>query len=124
MAKTGRPKKEISQSQFESLCGLQCTREEICNFFGVSEPTLETWCKATYGTTFLPVFEEKRAGGKISLRRMQWRLAERNANMAIFLGKNYLNQRDAMSVGVTVSTDDDPITKALKESGIISNGTE
>lgn len=119
MAKMGRPHKEISQSQFESLCGLQCTREEICQFFGVSEPTLESWCKRTYGQTFLPVFEEKKAGGKISLRRMQWRLAERNAAMAIFLGKNVLGQRDAMSVGVNLSTDDDPITKALKESGIV-----
>lgn len=123
MAKTGRPKKEISQSQFENLCALQCTHEEICQFFGVSEPTLQGWCKRTYGKTFFQVFEEKRAGGKISLRRMQWRLAERNSAMAIFLGKNILGQRDAMSVGVNLSTDDDPITKALKESGIV-DGSE
>ena len=28
----GRPKKEIDQRQFENLCGLQCTQEEICGF--------------------------------------------------------------------------------------------
>lgn len=28
-----RPRKEIDQNQFENLCGLQCTLEEICSFF-------------------------------------------------------------------------------------------
>ena len=39
--------------------------------------------------------------GKISLRRKQWQLAEKSASMAIWLGKQYLNQRD--NVDVTVS---------------------
>ena len=30
-----RPLKEISQKDFEKLCGLQCTKEEICGFFDV-----------------------------------------------------------------------------------------
>ena len=34
---------------------------------------------------------------------MQWRLAEKNATMAIFLGKQYLNQRDNVDVNVTNS---------------------
>lgn len=94
MAKTGRPRKEIDQKQFENLCGLQCTIYEICDAFEVSEKTLESWCKRVYGDTFSKVFEQKRGRGKISLRRMQWRLAEKNATMAIFLGKQYLNQKD------------------------------
>lgn len=28
----GRPRKEIDQKQFESLCALQCTKVEICAF--------------------------------------------------------------------------------------------
>lgn len=43
---------------------------------------------------FSEVFKQKRGVGKISLRRSQWRLAEKNANMAIFLGKQYLGQKD------------------------------
>lgn len=101
MAKTGRPRKEIDQKQFESLCGLQCTIYEICDAFEVSEKTLESWCKRVYGDTFSKVFEQKRGRGKISLRRMQWRLAEKNATMAIFLGKQYLGQRDNVDVNVT-----------------------
>ena len=90
----GRPKKEIDKSQFEKLCGLQCTAEEICNFFEVSDKTLYRWVKKTYGENFSAIFQQKRSRGKISLRRTQFRLAESNASMAIFLGKNYLGQSD------------------------------
>ena len=34
---------------------------------------------------------------------MQWRLAEKNATIAIFLGKQYLGQRDNVDVNVTNS---------------------
>ena len=89
-----RPRKEIDQKQFENLCGLQCTLEEICGWFGVTDKTLNSWCKRTYSESFSEVFRQKRSTGKISLRRSQWKLAEKNANMAIFLGKQYLGQKD------------------------------
>lgn len=95
-----RPKKEIDQKQFENLCGLQCTLEEICGWFDVCSDTLETWCKRTYKKSFSEVFAQKRGAGKISLRRSQWRLAEKNATMAIFLGKQFLGQRDNMDITV------------------------
>lgn len=94
MAKTGRPRKEIDQKQFENLCGLQCTEEEICGWFDVTDKTLNNWCRRVYGVNFSEVFKQKRANGKISLRRSQFKLAENNANMAIWLGKQYLNQKD------------------------------
>lgn len=84
----------IDKKQFENLCGLQCTLFEICDFFDVEDDTLNSWCKKTYGTTFSEVFKKKRGKGQISLRRMQWKLAEKNATMAIFLGKQYLGQKD------------------------------
>ena len=93
--KAGRPRKEIDKRDFEKLCMLQCTRAEICAWFNVSEPTLIDWCKRTYdGKDFFTVFNKKREGGKISLRRMQWQLAEKSPAMAIFLGKNLLGQTD------------------------------
>ena len=84
----------IDKKQFENLCGLQCTLLEICDFFDVEDDTLNSWCKKTYGTTFSEVFKLKRGKGQISLRRMQWKLAEKNPTMAIFLGKQYLGQKD------------------------------
>ncbi|MCI8688198.1 MAG: hypothetical protein HFF57_07790 [Lawsonibacter sp.] len=88
--------KEISQRDFEKLCGLQCTKKEVCCFFDVTDKTLERWCKRTYRMGFSEVFEQKRGAGKISLRRSQFDLATKNASMAIWLGKQYLGQRDAL----------------------------
>lgn len=110
-----RPRKEIDQKQFEQLCGLQCTKEEICGWFQLTDKTLENWCKRTYGAGFSDVFREKRGLGKISLRRAQWRLAEKSAAMAIWLGKQYLGQTDKTEVsGEIKTTVDDPITRALR----------
>lgn len=85
---------ELDQEQFEKLCALQCTKEEICGFFKITDKTLENWCKRTYRAGFSEVFGQKRGVGKISLRRSQMKLAETNATMAIWLGKQYLGQRD------------------------------
>lgn len=94
MPKTGRPKKQINKKQFEELCAIQCTREEICAVLDITEKTLDKWCNETYGMSFSLVFNQKRQGGKASLRRNQWNLAKSNPTMAIWLGKQYLNQRD------------------------------
>ena len=109
-----RPKKEIDQKQFEGLCALQCTGEEICDWFGVSDRTLDAWCKRTYRASFSEVFRQKRGKGKISLRRHQMRLAEKNASMAIWLGKQYLGQTDKPEESVDMEDTD----AYLKEAGI------
>nr|DAU49166.1 MAG TPA: DNA-packaging protein small subunit [Caudoviricetes sp.] len=89
-----RPRKEIDQEEFENLCKIQCTKSEMCAFFDVTDKTLESWCKRTYRKGFSEVFVEKRGLGKISLRRTQFRMAEKNPTMAIWLGKQYLDQKD------------------------------
>lgn len=111
-----RPRKEIDQKQFENLCGLQCTLEEICGWFNITDKTLNSWCKKTYGLSFSEIFKQKRGTGKISLRRAQFRLAEKNANMAIWLGKQYLGQTDSSAVQINIDDMiEDPLTKSLKE---------
>lgn len=84
----------INQKQFENLCGLQCTEEEIASMFGVDVDTLVTWCKKTYGKTFSEIFKEKRQIGNISLRRRLWEQSEKNPATAIFLAKNRLGMKD------------------------------
>ena len=100
MAKGQKKQKQvnISRSLFENLCSIQCTKEEICAVLEVSEKTLNSWCNNVYGENFSLVFNEKREYGKSSLRRTQWKLAEKNPTMAIFLGKQYLGQRDNIEV--------------------------
>lgn len=92
--KMGRPRAEIKQAEFEELCKIQCTEVEIMAVLGVTDKTLTRWCRETYGKTFSETFKEKREGGKASLRRAQWRLAETNSTMGIWLGKQYLDQHD------------------------------
>lgn len=96
----GRPRAEIKQDEFEKLCGLQCTKEEIADWFNVSEDTIERWCKRTYKKSFAVIFSQKRSKGRISLRRSQFKLAEKSAAMAIFLGKNYLGQSDKQDINI------------------------
>ena len=94
----GRKKIEIDQKQFEGLCRIMCTLEEIAGWFQCSEDTIERWCKRTYGAKFADTYKKYSANGRISLRRAQFRLAEKNAAMAIFLGKQYLGQRDSFDI--------------------------
>ena len=96
--KTGRPEKVIDRKQFESLCALQCTLFEVCSFFDVTDKTLSKWCHKEYDMSFSEVFAIKRGAGQISLRRSQFKLAEKNAAMAIWLGKQYLEQKDVVEV--------------------------
>lgn len=98
MAKKGRPRKEIDKRQFENLCGLQCTLNEIASFFDCSIDTVERFCKREYGSTFADTFNKYAGVGKISLRRTQFKLAERSASMAIWLGKQVLGQEDRIAV--------------------------
>lgn len=89
-----RPKKELNQDDFEKLCALQCTMQEILFFFDISDKTLTNWCRQTYGLYFSEIFALKRQAGFISLRRKQFELADKSPAMAIFLGKQYLGQSD------------------------------
>ena len=82
--KMGRPKKNIDKEQFEKLCGMQCTLEEVCDWFDVQDDTLNRWCKTTYGRTFSEVFKQKRNMGRISLRRSGYELAKHNPAVHIF----------------------------------------
>jgi len=92
--KGGGQRKEIDYETFEKLCSIQCTEEEICEYLGVTVKTLNLRLKEQYGEGFSKVFKAKRKLGIASLRRTQFKLAEKNAAMAIFLGKNLLNQTD------------------------------
>lgn len=99
----GRPRIEIDKKTFEGLCEIQCTKVEIAGWFRCSDDTLERWCNRTYGKTFEEVFAVYRGNGRISLRRSQWRLAQKNAVMGIWLGKQYLGQKDETTVNQNIA---------------------
>lgn len=91
----GRPKKEIDYNTVEKLASIQCTQEEIANFLGLSVRTLQR------DEEFCRLYKKGQDNGKMSLRRYQFKLAEKNTSMAIFLGKQYLGQRDVIETDNT-----------------------
>lgn len=105
----GRPRANIDKTEFEKLCGLQCTEAEICAWFGVVDKTLVAWCRDTYkkengeGMTFEEIYQIKKSRGKIALRRTQMQLAQKSATMAIFLGKQILGQRDYNNIDINAN---------------------
>jgi len=94
----GRPLTQIDRRQFEALCQIFCTKKEIAAVFGIDEDTLNAWCKREYGVTFSVIYEQKSEAGKISLRRMMIKQAERSAAVAIFLAKNHLGMKDEQTL--------------------------
>ena len=109
----GRPRIEIDKEQFEKLCVIQCTLAEIASWFNCSEDTIERWCKREYKETFAETYKNYSGKGKISLRRFQFKLAEHNVSMAIFLGKQYLGQKDQQDI--QVSRNDDETIKEMND---------
>lgn len=92
----GRPRADIDKDQFRKLCEMQCTKQEICEWFKITDKTLDAFCRREYKASFSEVYAKNRANGKISLRRAQFQLATQRLNptMLIWLGRQYLGQTD------------------------------
>lgn len=100
-----RPRIEIDFKEVDKLCQLQCTAEEIAGFLNCSVDTLERRIKEEHGVGFADYFQQKRSGGKISLRRKQFQKAmEGNPTMLIWLGKQYLDQAEKQELEHSVSS--------------------
>lgn len=85
--KRGRPKIQLDVKMLEGLARIGCTDEEMATLLGVSSDTLVR--------NYAESIKRGRAEMKMSLRRVQIRLAEEgNATMAIWLGKQNLGQKD------------------------------
>lgn len=91
----GAPRKEIDFNEFEKLCSIMCTLEEVAGWFGVSEDTIEKRVKEHYGMNFTDARKIHGSKIKASLRRKQISMAlEGDRGMLIWLGKNLLGQKD------------------------------
>jgi hypothetical protein len=92
--KTGRPRKEVNFNLVDQLWKIQCTGEEIASVLDMDYDTLNARVKENFGIPFSDYFKRKSGAGKASLRRTQFELAKKSAAMCIWLGKQYLNQRE------------------------------
>lgn len=80
MVVTGQ--REFDRKQFESLCSMQCSVEELCGWFGCDEAALNAWCLDTYGEGFRSAFDRLAMMGRIVLRGEQVAAAKKNVSMA------------------------------------------
>ena len=87
-----RPKKyDIDPEKVEQLAGFGCSNTEIASFFGCDESLI----RKSYSENLI----KGRDKGKIRLRQLQWRAAERgNTSVLIWLGKQILGQTDKTEV--------------------------
>ena len=115
MAKRGRPTVNFDKKQFIDLVALGCNQEEICWFFRdetgkvANIDTLSRWCKREFGVTFQEYSKQNSLMAlKIQLRRNQFELSKHSTPMAIWLGKQYLGQREAQEISIA-KTDDDSL---------------
>jgi len=115
----GRPRIKFDLSELEKLCAMQCTRPEIASWFSCSLETIDKriaddktfyevdgvagdvgdgeWVGTSekINLTFHEIMQRGYARGKISMRRQQIKmLNEGNGTMAVWLGKQYLGQKD------------------------------
>ena len=88
------PEKVIDFNQVVYWAELQSTQEECAGSFRVSVETLNARLIEHIGMTYTELRKRVDGNAKMSLRRYQFKQAEKNATMAIWLGKNWLGQRD------------------------------
>lgn len=90
-----KPSIDLNEETLEDirrLARMHATHDEIAAWLEVAR---STWMKFKRDHPEAQhAFDDGMNQGKISLRRKQFKLAEKNAAMAIFLGKQYLGQRD------------------------------
>lgn len=82
------------------LAGIQCTYEEIASVCKISKRQFIEHVQRD--AELRGIIEDGWASGRMSVRRQQFKLlAEGNVTMAIWLGKQYLGQRDRVDNRVT-----------------------
>jgi hypothetical protein len=110
------PEKEINLEQVLYWTELQASAEEIAGAFRVSVDTLDRRLREAFGMGFAEL--KKRCVGlhKVTLRRYQFQQSEKNATMAIWLGKIWLGQRETI-VTETIVKEEDPVQIFIPDNG-------
>lgn len=105
-----RARKDLDEKQWKSvdkMCEIHCTGEEIASVLDMDYDTLNRNCKEQKGMAISEYIKQHQNEGKMSLRRAQWKSAEGgNVTMQIWLGKQWLGQRDQQEVTISERTDE------------------
>ena len=91
----GRPKAIIDWEVVTEHIKAQCSSTGIASMLGISVDTLYNRCKIDNNIDYTAFSEQKKAEGKELLRKKQFDVAmEGDKTMLVWLGKQYLEQKD------------------------------
>lgn len=96
----GRPPIVFDWHLLDQLLSIFCTGEECAAVMNVDYDLIERSIKKVKRMSFTEYANIKKGNGRASLRRRQFRMAETNPALAIWLGKQYLGQRDEQTLRV------------------------
>ena len=108
------PKPKVKLQDIEKLAMLQCTHREAAGFLDLRVNAFRQLLRKNHKVA--EAWERGQQMGLVSLRRKQMALASHNATMAIFMGKQYLGQRDEVT-NRHVGADGGPIDIDLSRLG-------
>ena len=95
----GRPQRLLDETMIHDLASIQCTYREMATVMKCSPDLLHD--------RYSEIVSRGREGGKISLRRAQFKSAlGGNAQLLIFLGVHVLGQKDEKKQAVRSAADD------------------
>lgn len=88
---------EFSKEKFEELCRIQCTTKEICAYFNMTEFKLFKILRQEYDVKdpreLINIYKDV---GKMDIRKAQFEQAKTTPVMSLWLGKQYLGQKDVV----------------------------
>lgn len=100
----GRPKAIIDWKKVEKYLQAQCDATGIAGLLGISVDTLYNRCKTDLNMDFSAYSAQKKSEGKELLRAKQYQSAmEGDKTLQIWLGKQYLSQKDKSEVDTTIT---------------------
>ncbi len=103
-----RPLSDQDFEDFHKLSEMQCTLDEICGFFKCGLDTLISRVTGHYGGDFSSIYQEFRAEGKASLRRVMWDKAMKGDGFTQrWLSRQYLGMSDKVEVDDKRQTTED-----------------
>lgn len=79
------------------LASIQCTKDEAAACLSVTPQTFNRFLARC--PEIKAIWDNGQPAGRVSLRRKQFMMADKSASMAIWLGKQLLDQRDKLDVG-------------------------
>lgn len=91
----GRPRVEIDLDMLAKLAEYFFTATDCAKFFGCGVSTIDRRLKEAGWSGYAEFFYTHSARTRVQLRQLQWKSAEDgNVSMQIWLGKQYLAQRN------------------------------